>query len=290
MNARTAPPPRMPRRWSDNQKRFGPFTYSRDTTSKPLSIALDSGEGEHPGCHLRLRGFGHTVIVELPPILLPYREKIAAGWDAATIERMGRDWYWNEDNRELGFSYCDGFLMVFLGRQTYDSSTDRKWCKHLPWTQWRHVRDSLYGLDGEPVWTQWTKDNRESGFSRFEKQRAAQEACPALAFEFDDYDGARITATTRIEEREYRFGEGWLKWLSLFRKPLIRRSLDIDFSAEVGPEKGSWKGGTMGTGIDMLPGELHEAAFRRYCAQDHRSKHRMFRVAFVGAAPASAPK
>ena len=45
----------------------------------------------------------------------------------------------------------------------------------------------------------------------------------------------------------------------------IRRSLDLEFSGETGPEKGSWKGGTVGTGIEMLPGELHEAAFRRYC-------------------------
>ena len=34
---------------------------------------------------------------------------------------------------------------------------------------------------------------------------------------------------------------------------------------ETGSKKGSWKGGTIGHGIDMLPGELHEGAFRRYC-------------------------
>jgi hypothetical protein len=47
----------------------------------------------------------------------------------------------------------------------------------------------------------------------------------------------------------------------------VRRSLDLQFSAEVGKRKGSWKGGTIGHSIDMMPGELHEAAFRRYCAQ-----------------------
>jgi hypothetical protein len=52
--------------------------------------------------------------------------------------------------------------------------------------------------------------------------------------------------------------------------------LDIRFSEETGRRKGSWKGGTLGHGIDMLPGELHEAAFRRYCAT-----HEM---EFVGAA------
>lgn len=57
----------------------------------------------------------------------------------------------------------------------------------------------------------------------------------------------------------------------------VRRSLDIQFSGETGTRKGSWKGGTVGHSIDMLPGELHEAAFRRYC-----SEHKM---AFVGVCP-----
>jgi hypothetical protein len=84
---------------------------------------------------------------------------------------------------------------------------------------------------------------------------------------FNDFDGEVITATTHIEEREWRFGTGWFAWLSLFRRPRIIRSLDIRFSAEVGPRKGSWKGGTMGHSIEMLPGELHRGAFQRYAAK-----------------------
>lgn len=47
----------------------------------------------------------------------------------------------------------------------------------------------------------------------------------------------------------------------------LRRSLDIRFSGETGHRKGSWKGGTVGHSINMLPGELHEAAFHRYCTE-----------------------
>jgi hypothetical protein len=32
----------------------------------------------------------------------------------------------------------------------------------------------------------------------------------------------------------------------------------------------------------MLPGELHEAAFRRYCEQEHHSKYQRFKISFVG--------
>ena len=91
----------------------------------------------------------------------------------------------------------------------------------------------------------------------------------------------RISMTTKIEEREWRFGTGYFKWMSLFRPAKISRSLKLDFSDEVGPEKGSWKGGTVGHSIDMLPGELHEEAFRRYCSEDHRSKYRKLKLRFV---------
>lgn len=107
-------------------------------------------------------------------------------------------------------------------------------------------------------------------------------AVPKAIFEFEDYDGKRIKATTHIAEWEWKFGEGSFKWLSIFRKPKIRRSLDIQFSEEVGPEKGSWKGGTIGHSIDMTEGELHESAFRRYCEQEHNSKHRQYKIKFVG--------
>ena len=41
------------------------------------------------------------------------------------------------------------------------------------------------------------------------------------------------------------------------------------------------KGGTVGHSIDMLPGELHEAAFRRYCEKEHRAKGRRYRIKFL---------
>jgi hypothetical protein len=86
-------------------------------------------------------------------------------------------------------------------------------------------------------------------------------------FSFKDFDGEELTARTTIEEREWRFGVGWFKWLSLFRKPKISRYLEIAFSGETGERKGSWKGGTIGHSTEMRSGELHESAFRRYCAE-----------------------
>lgn len=257
-------------RWSDNDRYFGPFIYARGSRGyRPLAIVLGSGDAdEHPGCRLRLSAFGHTLIVVLPSIIRPWRQKVvASSWDAATVERLGRNWYWDAHEREYGFSYSDGFLQIFLGRQTHDSSSTQSWSKFLPWTQWRHVRRSLYGLSGEHYWTEPKRAGYDAAVWR--SNREAAERCPSRTFGFADYDGEQLTAHTVIEESESRFGEGWFKWLSFFRAPKIYRSLDIRFSGETGRRKGSWKGGTIGHSIKMLPSELHDTAFRRYCAENN---------------------
>lgn len=272
----------MKRRYSGNDRHFGPLTFSghSDESWRPLGVVLDSGDDdEKPGCHIKLHGFGRTLICELPAVVRPLRQWV----DTSKYEwsKSPEGGYWDSHRREFGFTVSDGFLQVFLGPQTHDSITTKSWCKHLPWTQWRHVRFSCYDAHGNHFWTQRDGD-RKPGISMYDEQSAAEKACPKVVFEFDDFDGERIQATTHIEEREWHFGEGWFKWLSLFRRPMIKRSLDMKFNKEVGPDKGSWKGGTCGHGIEMLPGELHEAAFRRYCEQEHRSKYRNFRIAYVG--------
>lgn len=226
------------------------------------SIALCSGDGdEHPGCTLKLIGFVHFVTIPLPPIIKPHRRKVIAGsWDAATVERLGRNWYWDYTEREYGFSISDNnFFNVYLGRQSHDSSTEQRWSCFLPWTSWRHVRTSIYGLQGEHL-----LDMPQKFGDDYWK---ARDSAPTASFTFRDFDGEVIVAKCRIEEREWRLGERWFRWLSWFAKPKIRRSLDIAFSAEVGRRKGSWKGGTVGHGIEMEPGELHAEAFARYCVE-----------------------
>ena len=152
--------------------------------------------------------------------------------------------------------------------RAHDNVSKRAWRNRscfLPWTQWRFVRHSYYDLQGEHI---ATLPKREPGLDGFRLDQEIKKTVPIRKFNFLDFDGEPITATTLIEEREWLFGTGWFQWLSWFRKPKISRSLDLQFSSEVGKRKGSWKGGTLGHGIEMLPGELHEAAFRRYCDQN----------------------
>lgn len=283
-------------RWGDNDRYLGPFTFA---PGKPyphwavmLESASDSDSSNDDKCYLRISTPWFTFATTLPHIIKPHREKRYPDWDYATVERIGRNWYWEIDQRTYGISYSEGFLQVKYGRNggsSCDSSIEQSWCKHLPWTQWRHIRRSLYDLDGKHFWSEIDSETRAVNKlggkvpgERWAIIRSWEEMCPKAAFKIQDHDGEEIEATTYIEEREWRFGTGGFKWLSLFRRPKIRRSLDIRFSGETGPEKGSWKGGTIGTSIEMLPGELHEPAFRRYCDEEHRSKYRKYSVKFVG--------
>ena len=247
-------------RWSDHDRNFGPFTYAHDKGWR-FAAVLSSGDDEDRGCMFRLTLFVHTLIVHLPRwILQPHRRRVEANWDRATVARMGRNYWHDVTRREYGVSCWEGFLQVFLGRQSHDSSTEQKWSAFLPWTQWRFICKRLYDLDGKL----WRIEPSNASLDDWQQNR---NECPSCWFAFADYDGEQLTARTRIEEREWKFGDGWFKWLSLFRCPKIVRVLDLYFSGETGRRKGSWKGGTIGHGIDMLPGELHEDAFRRYCAE-----------------------
>lgn len=266
------------RRWSDNDKHIGSFiTYAWREAKREVwwGAVLDSGDEESPGCHARLYLGRLTVLLDLPKIVQPWRHWV----DCSKYEwaKSPTEGYWEIHEREFGFQIVEGHLSVMYGPQTNDSITTKRWGYFLPWTQWRHVRSSLYDAAGKHFWTEGKRE-------RYEVRSAVEEACPKAVFEVEDYDGARIQAMTRIEEREYRFGDKWCKWLSLFRRPRIYRSLDIRFAAEVGPDKGSWKGGMTGHGIEMLPGELHDAAFRRYCEQEQRAKNGRFSLKFIGAA------
>lgn len=247
-------------RLSESDKRFGPITIG--TWHKSFAAYIESGyDDDSGGTRFLLTGFGRAFRLAIP---------------ISILKPSGR---YGENQTRFGVSLSDmgngyDFFQVYFGPQTWDSSTQKSWCCHFPWKQWRHVRHSLYTPDGAHFYT----DPPRGDFLDF---MAAKDRCPKVKFDFEDFDDERITATCMVEEREWRKGSGWFKWLSWFYPAKIRRCLDLSFSSEVGPEKGSWKGGTMGHGIDMLLGESCEAAFRRYCDMNHESRGKKYRLKFV---------
>lgn len=250
-------------RMTDNDKTWGPFTLGR--WGKRISFEIRSGDDEDSESNVLVVAFGWAFRVLIPNIIKPFGK-------------------YKEHRREYGFSLSDmgngyDFFTIYFGPQTHDSSTTKSWSKHLPWKQWSHVRHSYYCPDG----THFATDPVGNGC--WEEICKICEACPTSQFEFEDYDGKRIIATTKVEEREWHRGEGWFKWLKYFWPAKVRRSLDLKFSEEVGPEKGSWKGGTIGTGCDMHQGETPEQAFRRYCDKPQSSRGNNYMIKFIRTTP-----
>lgn len=248
-------------RWSDSDRFFGPITVSRGNHST-VGIMLSSRDDEGRPANIRVQIGSLAVLAPLPDWLIrPKRTKVPARyWSAEDIARIGRDWYWQIDEREFGFTTSEGALHIHYGAQTNEWPGSKSKVFFYPWRCWRLVRHTLFD-------DRCQRFTELPGFGDWEKRHRVQGACPTVRFAVSDFDGEQIVATTRMEEMEHKLGEGRWKWLSMFRRGKITRHLDIQFSSEVGKRKGSWKGGTVGHSITMEPGENHEAAFRRYCAK-----------------------
>lgn len=249
------------RRWSSSDDRhFWAFTYAKGERAVRWGVMLDSGgeDDDWHGCHIRFYLGRHTVLMELPNWLLRPRV-IKAG----TPSWYGVQKYDETFCREYGFNFFEGSLHVHYGPQTHDSESTKSKCFFYPWHAQRLVRHVIYDADG-------------ALFAEGEKwvDYKVREACPTVDFAFKDYDGEDIVAKTRIEERTYVRWEGRFKWLSRFCRRKTHRSLELSFTKEVGPRKGSWKGGTVGHSTEMQLGETREDAFRRYCGEN--------RLTFVG--------
>lgn len=134
----------------------------------------------------------------------------------------------------------------------------------------QHVSLVQRRIEGVPPWLQWWYDETDSrthtlsGVSQFRyvrdlvKPSQWREVYP-YTYTLKNGTVQLRDATVTVEEREWR-RRGW-KWSRLGRK--VRRSIAVEFSDEVGERSGSWKGGTIGCGYDLRPGETPLECLRR---------------------------
>ena len=264
--------------WDPQTDRYwGPFTYNSASRSKRIALELYSpgDESESGKAGLRLSLGRRTLILALPKWVCPPAqvwvplERHPCG--KRIVTRGGCMGYWE---RQFGFSLVQAndrgydFLTVHYGQQTHSSNDTKSWSWFLPWKQWRMVRHTFYDTSGVRVAYEAPCPGPKWDTPAYDLDKKAKDAVPRRFFAFLDYDGEHLYATTYIEEREWRRGEGWWKWVGRFSEPLVRRSLDIWFSGETGKLKGSWKGGTIGHSINLQPGEFHMGGFMRYCQEN----------------------
>lgn len=165
-------------------------------------------------------------------------------------------------SREFRFYYHGRAIWLSLWDNEDDYRAKKSWWNkmhvlHLPWDlTW--VRTSYLLADG--TWLNETAGNRkETQYINHKRDpRILKESFP-YQYKLKSGEIQHCAATISTEEREWRWR--WFKWTKLFRK--VRRTIDIEFSAEVGERAGSWKGGTIGCGYDLKRGETPLQALRR---------------------------
>jgi hypothetical protein len=209
----------------------------------------------------------YHLICELPHLIKSYKKWI----------KVDSGGFWDEHSTSYAAYVLDGnSLHVHYGPQTYDSTTTKSKVFFLPWKEHRFIRTSWYSDNNKLMRTDYDKDRIP-----FEFVHEYKKTIPKTVFEIEDYDGEVIRAETCIEEREWQHGTGIFKYIFWFRKPIIRKTLEIEFDKEVGPDKGSWKGGILSLGFEMQPNETIEEAFKRFCESDHTSKYRKYQIKFL---------
>lgn len=227
-------------RWSDDQKVWWRFLYAPSAHGTGFEIRNRGGEYYdentdvrhfHYATYLHLHAFNRTLLIALPWIKVPTGHTFEVTWtvyDAISAKYGDREIYWT-----------------------------------VPWSNMRFHAQYFYDLDRKLI---KTIPGGTSFSVRWDFQESA--ALPKRSYDLKDYDGEDVVATCYIEGRHWKRGIRWCKWMSWFCKDLHSTSLDIRFSKETGERKGSWKGGTIGHSIEMLPNETPDQAMARYCTEN----------------------
>lgn len=146
-------------------------------------------------------------------------------------------------------------IMERWGIALYERSLYLCWGRHskflrFPW-DWEHVKCEVRRPDGSWVPHVASYDNKEPDGRWTETYD--------YTYTLRSGEVQRRKATVYVERREWRWRAfTWLPWPAL-----KRQSIDIAFDDEVGEGTGSWKGGTIGCGWDLLPGETPLESLRR---------------------------
>lgn len=278
----------MPR-LTDDDKHIGKrITYGKTTPDSFRFVYTTDVHEDTRSDHnaLYIAALGYVVRIILPEIVKPYQIKIKANWDEATIKRLGRDHYYIYLDREYGFSKYENFLQIFYGLQQdghwacTDGLKEKRKSYFLPWREYRLTKNQMFDGDMNLVWEEIKgKSFRDNQDKRYDLQNTMKKR----SFKIRDYDGEEIICDTHVEHREWKRGDKWFKWLSLFMKGINKTYLELNFRKEVGPRKGEWKGGLTGMGFSMNPEESIEQAFQRWCEETKTKNDRHIKpVTYLG--------
>lgn len=137
---------------------------------------------------------------------------------------------------------------------------------HMPW-EWKFIKHEVRRADGGwvpyvGIWEIGQPITNTSGVVVFEGGKepdGREELSFPYRYVLRSGEVQERVATVYVERMEWR--RKWTRWIAMFAKR--RQSIDVRFDSEVGENTGSWKGGVIGCGYTMLPGETPEMTLRR---------------------------
>lgn len=150
-----------------------------------------------------------------------------------------------------------GDMMDSWGIALYETSSIHvKWGKwytfiYLPW-MWYHcqlevlLNDGTFVVDKRDYHSQYPIENEYNATADYKYKLKSGEI-------------QIVQAVVRVERRTWYWK--WFKWLGWPRK--VRTCIDVEFSSEVGERSGSWKGGVVGCGYDLLDHETPMECLKR---------------------------
>lgn len=245
-------------RWSDDQKVWWRFLWSRDARNT-IGAVVEAHGGDYYVSDDALTGmrsnyrpyirltvpFVSTVMVALPRLLLRFVGSRVYG---------------------ARYNISEGFFSLFYGRQSDYSSQDKSWHCHVPWQDKRMVRYRYFDIDRYmPIREFYDERGRIPFDPHYQFEQSS--ALPKRSYRLTDYDGETIYCTVHVKEMMWKHGTRWCRWMSWFIPNRIRTYVEMEFCPAYGRKKNTWKGGTIGHSIDLLAGERTDDAMRRYCTE-----------------------
>lgn len=274
---------RRKRRWGDINYHWGIFTWSPNGTYRHVGISYRTSCEEDKGSYIKIAFWWWTLLIESPNFIEPYKEWVDLTDRPWNKDKEGSSGYWDVKDLEWGVDFTNTHMHAHWRYNHLDSwpasvPGSKNICWEYPFLAYTFVRKSWYTPIGKHFATLWEDSRYRNDWDTIS---AIEDRLEKVQYEIIDYDGEKNIATCHIEEWEWHRGDRSFRWLKYFTKPLIKRSVEINLQKELGPEKGSWKGGLMGTSINMLPGESIDDAFKRWCDEEHPGKYKNYRVKLI---------
>ena len=181
-------------------------------------------------------GWGHFMVY------LPFKTKLEEGCD------MPR----------YGFAIHNDTFWIYKGGDYKDGQCQNQWISwYLPFFSYEF--DGHWIMDKHRVMVKMGREslNNLDGLCSydFRIQLAYSETHP-YTYTLKNGTVQHRTAKCTIEKRKWH-----RKWFPFLTKE--SQVIDIEFNDEVGERTGSWKGGTIGCGYEMLPNDTIETCLRR---------------------------